>query len=168
MFSALLVKVSISACQLCETCCLIIVTSHTASTSILLIFCIRCLCCHSNETCAPIANSSNDAQLGGHPYPLPFFKVTSGYVHKCRYGQTDRQTAVVTVHFTWLWLMQDVNTLYLSVVLDIKTRDWIVFHVAYGEHCFWTPPYGVGLLFCKCCLFRTDFIDTYSRIFTKF
>jgi len=36
------------------------------------------LCCHSNETRAPIANPSNSAQLGGTPLPFP--QVTSGSV----------------------------------------------------------------------------------------
>jgi len=29
------------------------------------------LCCHSNATCAPIANPPNSAQLGGIPYHYP-------------------------------------------------------------------------------------------------
>jgi len=29
------------------------------------------LCCHSNETRSPIANSPNSAQLGGTPYHSP-------------------------------------------------------------------------------------------------
>jgi len=29
------------------------------------------LCCHSNETSAPIANPTNSAQLGGTPYHSP-------------------------------------------------------------------------------------------------
>jgi len=44
------------------------------------------LCCHGNETRAPIANSPNSAQLGA---PLPFSQVTSGSV----------QYRVTTIHF---------------------------------------------------------------------
>ena len=31
------------------------------------------LCCHSNETYAPIANLPNSPQLGGTPYHLPSY-----------------------------------------------------------------------------------------------
>jgi len=36
------------------------------------------LCCHSNETRAPIANPPNNAQLQGAPYYSP--QVSSGFV----------------------------------------------------------------------------------------
>ena len=47
-------------------------TRHTASAGILtLIFHIRRVCCHTNETCAPITNPPNSAQLGGTPCHSP-------------------------------------------------------------------------------------------------
>jgi len=47
------------------------------------------LCCHSNETRAPIANPPNSEQLGA---PLLFLQVTSGSVHQCGHAATDRHT----------------------------------------------------------------------------
>jgi len=59
------------------------------------------LCCHSNETRAPIANPPNSAQLGVPP-TIP--KVTSRSVQKCGHAAsdryTDRQMSVTTVHST--------------------------------------------------------------------
>jgi len=57
------------------------------------------LCCHSNETRAPIANPPNSAQLKGTPchssnlHPGP----CSGW--ECGEGQTDTQMVVTTIHF---------------------------------------------------------------------
>jgi len=53
------------------------------------------LCCHSNETRAPIANPPNSAQLQGTFYhspklhPGPWLRVV---VWECGEGQTDRHT----------------------------------------------------------------------------
>jgi len=47
------------------------------------------LCCHSNETCAPITNLPNSAQLEGTPYIRD--RVV---VWKCGEGQTDTQTVL--------------------------------------------------------------------------
>jgi len=46
------------------------------------------LCCHSNETRAPIANPFNTA----HPQPYP--RVTSGSVQLCGNAVKDRQTDI--------------------------------------------------------------------------
>jgi len=61
------------------------------------------VCCHSNETRAPIANPPNSAQLEGTPYHL--LKL---HPHPCssvgmRRGtdrQTHTQTAMANIHFT--------------------------------------------------------------------
>jgi len=59
------------------------------------------LCCHSNETYAPIANPPNSAQLKGTPYHSP--KLHSGlYSSVGMRPGTDRQTAqtaLTTIHF---------------------------------------------------------------------
>ena len=52
------------------------------------------LCCHSNETRAPIANPPNSAQLEGIPYhPASYIRVRA-VVWECSEGQTDTQTRV--------------------------------------------------------------------------
>jgi len=52
------------------------------------------LCCHSNETRAPISNPPNDAQREGTPYhSLSYIRVRA-VVWECGEGQTDTQTAV--------------------------------------------------------------------------
>ena len=49
------------------------------------------LCCHSNETRAPIANPPNIAQLGASPgIPSSYIRVCA-VVWECGDGQTDRQ-----------------------------------------------------------------------------
>ena len=59
----------------------------------LLTFCVPpALCCHSNKTCAPIANPPNCAQLQGTPYHSPTYIQVSAVVWECGVGQTRRQT----------------------------------------------------------------------------
>ena len=61
------------------------------------------VCCHGNETRAPIANPPNTAQLEGTPYhssklhPGPCSRV----VWQCGEGHTDTDThtAVASIHF---------------------------------------------------------------------
>ena len=58
--------------------------------------------CHSNVTCAPIANPPNSAQLGGSLYHAP--KLHPGPcsnvgVRPRTDTHTDRQTRVTTIHF---------------------------------------------------------------------
>ena len=75
--------------------------------------CIRHVCCHSNQICAPTANPPNSAQLGGirgtrghyhssklHPSPCSSVGMRQG---------THTQTAVATIHFAWLCQVQDVT-----------------------------------------------------------
>jgi len=50
------------------------------------------LCCHSNETRAPIANPPNSAQLGNTPTILPSYIRIRAVVWECGEGQTDTQT----------------------------------------------------------------------------
>jgi len=47
------------------------------------------LCCHSNETRAPIAHPPNYAQLGGTPIIPPIYIRISAVVCECAEGQTD-------------------------------------------------------------------------------
>jgi len=49
-----------------DTCAILLLTRHRASTSILWHFAFA-LCCHRNENRASIANPPNNAQLGGTP-----------------------------------------------------------------------------------------------------
>ena len=51
-------------------------------------------CCHSNATCAPIANPPNSAQLGGIPYHSQSYIRVRAIVWACGRGQThtDRHT----------------------------------------------------------------------------
>jgi len=57
------------------------------------------LCCHSNETRAPIADSPNSAQLEGTPAILPTYIWVRTVVWECGEGQTDTQTAVSNIYF---------------------------------------------------------------------
>ena len=61
------------------------------------------MCCHSNETRAPIANPSNSAQLDGTRTIPPTYIRVRAVVWECGEGQTDRhtdtQTAVTIIHF---------------------------------------------------------------------
>jgi len=49
------------------------------------------LCCHSNETRAPITNPPNSAQLEGIPTIPPSYIRVRAVVWECREGQTDTQ-----------------------------------------------------------------------------
>jgi len=58
------------------------------------------LCCHSNETHAPIANPSDSTQLEGTPYHSPTYIRVCAVVLECGEGQTDTHTDGVTnIHF---------------------------------------------------------------------
>ena len=46
------------------------------------------LCCHSNETRAPIANPPKSAQLEGTPYHSPSYIHVRAVVWECSEGQT--------------------------------------------------------------------------------
>jgi len=50
------------------------------------------LCCHSNETHAPIANPPNSAQLEGTPTIIPSHIRVRAVVWACGKGQTDTHT----------------------------------------------------------------------------
>jgi len=51
------------------------------------------LCCHSNKTCAPIANPPRRAQLEGTPSIPPSYIRARALVWACGCGQTDTQAA---------------------------------------------------------------------------
>jgi len=66
------------------------VTRHKASTGTRWHFAFV-LCCHSNETRAPITNLPNGAQLGGTPTIAPSYIRVCAVVWACGNGQTDTQ-----------------------------------------------------------------------------
>jgi len=90
-YSVTVVTVSVAA--------VVIITSHRASTSTRWHFAFA-LCCHGNETRAPIANPPNSAQLGGTSYHSPSYIQVRAVVRECGEPQTQRQTRVTTIHFT--------------------------------------------------------------------
>jgi len=84
-----------------------------------LIFRIRRVCRHSNETHAPIANPPNRAQLGSTPYhsskllPGPCSSVGMRWgtdIHK------HTQMVVITIHLAWLCLMQNAFSVWTLLV----------------------------------------------------
>jgi len=77
-------------------------TRHRASTTCTRLHFAFALCDHSNATCAPIANWTNSAQLGGIPYHSP--KLHPGPCNSYCVGMrprtdTQTQTRVSTIHF---------------------------------------------------------------------
>jgi len=79
------------------------------------------LCCHSNETRAPIANPPSSAQLGGIPTIPPTYIRVHAVVCKCGKGQTHRQLCQLyilhllrfTRHVTMVELTDDLHRLVL-------------------------------------------------------
>jgi len=71
-------------------------TRRRASTSIRWHFVFR-LCCHSNETHAPIVNPPNSAQLGGPSTIPPSYIRVHAIEHKCGKRQTDTQTCMTNI-----------------------------------------------------------------------
>jgi len=57
------------------------------------------LCCHSNESRAPITNPPNSAQLEGTAYHSPELHPDSCSSVGTRQEQTDTQTRVTNIHF---------------------------------------------------------------------
>ena len=114
-------------------CGLIIITSNRASTSTrwhfafgaLCICSIRlyayvCVCCHSNETRAPIANLPSNAQLEGTPYHSPYLHpdtCTPCNSVGVRQG-TDRQTAVTNIYFASAMPHENTTTVSRPFVGD--------------------------------------------------
>ena len=52
-----------------------------------------------NETRAPTANPPNSIRLEGTPTIPPSYTRVCAVVQECGEGETDTQTAVVTIHF---------------------------------------------------------------------
>jgi len=75
-------------------------TRHRASTSTCWHFAFG-LCCHSNETRAPIANPPNSAQLEGTPTIPPSYIRVRAVVWECGEGQTDTQINTQTHRCAW-------------------------------------------------------------------
>ena len=63
------------------------VQGHTLN----LTFCIRRICCHSNEICAPIAKPTNSAQLESTPYSQSYHLGACSSGEMCQ-QHTDRHT----------------------------------------------------------------------------
>jgi len=79
------------------------------------------LCCHSNETHAPIANLPNSAQLGSIPYHAP--KLYPGPCSSVGIRPwIDTQTPVTTILLHRLWLMRNV-TVSTAQLKYTKTTD---------------------------------------------
>jgi len=57
------------------------------------------VCCHSNETRAPIPNLPYSAQLEDTSYHSPSYIHVCAVVWACGEGQTDTQTCVTNVQF---------------------------------------------------------------------
>ena len=76
-------------------CCLplLSITRHRALADIL----PSALCCHSNETCAPIANPPNSAELAGTPYHSPKLHLDPCSSVGMRQGK-DTQTSMTNIH----------------------------------------------------------------------
>jgi len=58
-----------------------------------------CVCCHSNETRAPIANPSNSTQLFTSYIRVRAVVWECGKGHTDRHTHTDTQKAVANTHF---------------------------------------------------------------------
>jgi len=78
------------------------------------------LCCHSNETRAPIANPPNSAQLEGTPTILPSYFRVRAVVWECSEGQTGRHTdtqmAVTNIHLGYA--SREMIIFYSQQVID--------------------------------------------------
>jgi len=69
------------------------------------------LCCHSNETRAPIANPPSSAQLEGIPYHSPSYIRVCAVVWERGEGQTDTQMYVTNIHFASAMQSNHFNSL---------------------------------------------------------
>jgi len=72
-------------------------TRHRVSVQALIDISHSALCCHSNKTCAPIANLPNIAQLGAPPTIPPRYIWVCAVVWECGEGHTHTRDHI---HFT--------------------------------------------------------------------
>jgi len=88
------------------------------------------LCCHSNETRAPIANPSNIVHNYRAPLPFPSYIRVRAVVLECGEGQTyrDRQTDTQT--------HRRPSPIYISPRLRLTRNVMIYFPTS--PNCFWT------------------------------
>jgi len=99
-----------NVCSVCYGDGIMQVTRHKASTSTHWHFTLE-LCCHSNETRAPIANPPITARVDSTPTIPSSYIPVHAVVWACSEGQTDTQTRV-TIHISRrLQLMWNVTTL---------------------------------------------------------
>ena len=100
--------------RLIQNCLLI--TNRASHIVTSLIFCIRRLSYHSNETLALIADPSNNAQLGSNPHHFPKLHPGTCSSVGMRRG-TDRHTqaGMTNIHFARLCLMQNFNFVLILV-----------------------------------------------------
>jgi len=78
------------------------------------------LCCHSNETCAPIANLPNSAQLGGTHYHSPSYIRVRAVVWACRKGQTDTHRRARPLYISSHLFVSDIAIFVLK--RDVKLQ----------------------------------------------
>jgi len=109
---------------------ILVKTRHKARTSTLWYFAFA-LCCHSNETRAPISNPPNSVQLGGTPTTLPSYIPVRAVVWAFGRGQNHRQTDRQTHRSAWpiyisrrLRLTRNVPTAVLGICRSIREAVW--------------------------------------------
>ena len=84
------------------------------------------LCCHSNETRAPIANLPNSAQLEGTPYHSPKLHLglcSSVWMWWGMDRQTDTQMTIANIHFASAMPHVKCNNSRTTAESTIRTRD---------------------------------------------
>jgi len=95
---------------------------HRVSTSTRWHFAFT-LCCHSNETRAPIANLPNSAQLEG-TFDFPTYIWVRAVVWEWVEGQTHRQTRETNIHFASSTTRAKCNALICNIhsIREISDR----------------------------------------------
>jgi len=91
-------------------------TRHRPSTSTRRHFMFG-LCCHSNDTRAPIANPPNSAQPQGIPYHSPSYIWVRAVVWKWSKGETHRHTWPIYISHC-LWLTRNVTITSTNAVIS--------------------------------------------------
>jgi len=96
---------------------MLIVTMHKVSTSTRWHFAFA-LSCHSNETCAPIANLHNSIQSGAPSTILPSYIRVRAVVWACGQGQTDRHTQTDARDQYTFRVVYDSSAMQLQVCIE--------------------------------------------------
>jgi len=114
------------------------VESGRASTSTRWHFAFR-LCCHGNETRAPIANPPNSAQLGDTHHHSPSYIRVRAVVLECGEGQTHRRPSPIYIS-PRLRLMRNVLNHAAFIVQSLIDRS------VYVQSCNFNAPKHVRTL----------------------